>query len=137
VHRASNVLIVGPVVFVKIVVMRVILPDTSRIVNATHGSRNDGSGYLVDKEIPSFDVAMKAPIFREGAERMVHKFRFLNENGDFVGPKMVAKESRFVESKGSYELRMKFHRDFLRKQALASRLADYFQYSNWQSGPST
>jgi hypothetical protein len=49
-------------------------------------------------------VAMKEPIFGEGAERMVHKFREYDCNEQFVGPFLVAKESRFaedVESAGS------------------------------------
>lgn len=83
-------------------------------------------GTLINKEITSFAVAMKNPIFDEGAERMVHKFRFLDDNDTFIGPKMVAKQSRFVELEGSYEDRMNYHREFLRTQALASRFADYF-----------
>jgi len=84
------------------------------------------TGRLIDKEITSFAVAMKTPIFDEGAERMVHKFRFLDESYNFIGPKMVAKQSRFVELEGSYESRMNYHREFLRTQALASQFADYF-----------
>ena len=88
--------------------------------------RDVQTGRLVKKKITSFAVAMKKPIFDEGAERMVHKFRFLDENDNFIGPKMVAKQSRFVELEGSYDGRMNYHREFLRTQALASRFADYF-----------
>jgi hypothetical protein len=63
--------------------------------------------FIVNKEITSFAVAMKNPIFDEDAERMVHTFRFLNDNDRFIGQKMVAKQSRFVELEGgSYEDRM-------------------------------
>lgn len=84
------------------------------------------TGKLVERKITSFAVAMKTPIFDEGAERMVHKFRFLDENDNFIGHKLVAKQSRFVELEGSYDNRMNYHREFLRTQALASRFADYF-----------
>ena len=39
--------------------------------------------------VPSFSVAMKEPTFDEGAERIVRKFRDTDQNGHFVGPKMV------------------------------------------------
>jgi hypothetical protein len=91
-----------------------------------HWLKDVRTGRLVNKEITSFAVAMKNPIFDEGAERMVHKFRFLTDNDRFIGQKMVAKQSRFVELEGSYEDRMNYHREFLRTQALASRFADYF-----------
>ena len=39
--------------------------------------------------VPSFSVAMKEPIFGEGAERIVRKFRDTDQNGHLVGPKMV------------------------------------------------
>jgi Mg-chelatase subunit ChlD len=84
------------------------------------------TGKLVDRKITSFAVAMKKPIFDEGAERMVHKFRYLDESDHFIGPKLVAKQSRFVELEGSYENRMNYHREFLRTQALAARFASYF-----------
>jgi hypothetical protein len=83
-------------------------------------------GLVVSKYIWSFSVAMKEPIFEEGAERIVHKFRFMDEHDQFIGPKMVAKQSRFVENDGSYEDRMSYHREFLRTQSLASRFADQF-----------
>ena len=88
--------------------------------------RDIRTGKLVDKEIPSFSVAMKVPIFDEGAERVVHKFRFLDDKDRFIGPKMVAKQSRFVELEGSYEQRMNYHREFMRTQTLASEFADLF-----------
>ena len=65
----------------------------------------------------------------EGAERMVHKFREYNEAGTFIGPYLVAKESRFaedVESAASNEERNAFHRTFLATQARAQNLAERF-----------
>ena len=60
------------------------------------------SGRLVSKDdgaLPSFSVAMRKTVFSEGAERMVHKFRFLDDRSNsFIGPKMVAKESRSVKT---------------------------------------
>ena len=44
-------------------------------------------------------VAMRNKIFGEGAERMVRMFRQYNAEGVFVGPAMVAKESRFIEER--------------------------------------
>jgi hypothetical protein len=40
-------------------------------------------------------VAMRRAVFGEGAERMVGKFREFGSGGVFMGPKMVAKESRW------------------------------------------
>ncbi len=87
------------------------------------------SGKLVEKDLPSFNVAMKKQIFGEGAERIVRKCRFLDENKDFTGPVMVAKESRFVGESNShddYEKRMEYHREFMRTQSLAADMAKQF-----------
>ena len=54
------------------------------------------SGELARKDLPSFDIAIKQNIFGEGAERVVRKVRFLDTDGYFSGPAMVAKDSRFV-----------------------------------------
>jgi hypothetical protein len=83
-------------------------------------------GKIVKWAIPSFSLAVKKLVFGEGAERIVYKVRFLDWKRDFIGPKMVAKESRFVEAHGNYDDRMNYHRDFLRTQAIASELADTF-----------
>ena len=93
--------------------------------------RDQRIGVLItSKKVPSFSVALKIPIFEEGAERMVHKYRYLDQHGHFTGPKMVAKESRFVEEDGrgsrSYRERMEYHREFMRTQALASEFAKKF-----------
>ena len=77
--------------------------------------------------VPSFSVAMKETIFGEGAERIVRKFRFMDENGHFIGPKMVAKESRFIDAaEGSYKETRSFHSNFMRTQVLASEFATKF-----------
>ena len=89
--------------------------------------KDSRSGRLASFAVPSFSVAMKEPIFGEGAERIVRKFRFLNPNGNFIGPKMVAKESRFIDPNiGSYKETRAFHADFMRTQALASEFATKF-----------
>ena len=89
--------------------------------------KDSRSGRLASLDVPSFSVAMKEPIFGEGAERVVRKFRFLNSDFNFIGPKMVAKESRFIDpSGGSYRETRAFHADFMRTQALASEFATKF-----------
>ena len=57
---------------------------------------NKRSGHIVSKELPSFSIAVKEQYFGEGAERLVRKVRHLDANGNFQGPVMVAKESRFI-----------------------------------------
>jgi len=89
---------------------------------------------LTVKEVPSFNIAMKTQIFGEGAERIVRKCRFLDDAKKFIGPIMVAKESRFVpeidydENYGSktYTMRMNYHKEFMRTQAIANRFAIEF-----------
>ena len=54
-------------------------------------------GKLVRRELPSLSMAIKNQVFGEGAERIVRKARFTNASGQFIGPKYVAKDSRFVE----------------------------------------
>ena len=88
------------------------------------------SGMMATKDersLPSWSVAMRKTVFGEGAERMVHKFRFLDDKTqNFIGPKMVAKESRFVDLETSYQHRMDYHREFMRTQAIASKMAAKF-----------
>lgn len=83
-------------------------------------------GKIIKKAVPSFALAVKKLVFGEGAERIVYKVRFVDERLNFTGPKMVAKESRFVEARGSYDDRMNYHRDFLRTQSIASEFAKKF-----------
>jgi Mg-chelatase subunit ChlD len=96
------------------------------------------SGLIVQKSLPSFSVAKKKRAFGEGAERLAFKFRFVGADGvTFVGPKMVAKESRFIETKGdgdkgniedSYLMsdRFSYHKQFMRTHAIASRFAGIY-----------
>lgn len=81
---------------------------------------------LIYKAVPSFSVGMKTPFFSEGMERLVRRFRFLDDSDNFIGPRMVAKETRFAEEEGSYDTKMGYHRDFMRTQALASRFASKY-----------
>jgi len=82
-------------------------------------------GNIVCKEVPSFDVAVKQPIFGEGAERIVRKFRYL-ENGKFIGPVMVAKESRFRSNDGTNKQQLDYHREFMHTQAISAEYAKKF-----------
>lgn len=100
--------------------------------NRAQAKRND---LIVKRAVPSFGVAYKKHCFGEGAERMAFKFRFVDKTGNFVGPKMVAKESRFVEmTEGGSELgaqyllssRHSYHRQFMRTQAIAARFASIY-----------
>jgi len=53
-----------------------------------------------------------------------------NFNKHFIGPIMVAKESRFVdESFNQYEKQMEYHKEFMRTQSMASNMADEFNMS--------
>jgi hypothetical protein len=88
-------------------------------------------GKVIKEPVTSFSMAIKKLVFGEGAERIVYKVRFMNEKGRFIGPKMVAKESRFVieantQRSGSYEGRMEYHKEFMRTQTIASELAEKF-----------
>lgn len=70
-------------------------------------------------------LAMRKNFFGEGAERLVRKFREVNSHGDFVGPLLVAKESRFLQDLENEDLR-KFHRTFCETQTRAQQFADKF-----------
>jgi hypothetical protein len=83
-------------------------------------------GKLILKEdIPSFDIALKEPIFGEGAERIVRKLRYIRDKR-FIGPVMVAKESRFLSKDGTSKQHMDYHREFMRTQAIAAEYAKRF-----------
>lgn len=75
------------------------------------------------KTADSVGVAMCKAIFGEGAERVVHRFREIDRNNNFIGPKLVAKESRFVED---HIEGLDFHRSFCKTQATARHLAHLF-----------
>ena len=97
-----------------------------------HMASKRRKGFYQKDQVPSFSVAWKKTCFGEGAERLAFKFRFLDANGNFTGPKMVAKESRFVqdvEAKSDSYLTSsnhEYHRAFMRTQALASKFADQY-----------
>ena len=94
----------------------------------------------------SYNVAWKRKAFGEGAERLAYKFRFTDPKGrKFLGPLMVAKESRFVEDleenqrsqqthneeeteKDKYRTsqRHSYHKTFMRTQSIASQYASRF-----------
>lgn len=67
-------------------------------------------------------VAMRQKYFGEGAERLVRKFREFDLEGNFVGPLLVCKESRFTTDNN---LRT-FHLTFCETQTRAARLAATF-----------
>jgi len=84
------------------------------------------SGVFADKSVPSWNVALKNTVFGEGAERIVRKFRYLTKDNEFVGPVMVAKESRFTDGDEVYDKKMDYHKNFMCSQSMASRLAKEF-----------
>jgi len=92
------------------------------------------SGFLVGgSKCPlSYNVAWKKQAFGEGAERLAFKFRFVDRRGQFTGPVMVAKESRFVEDVESSTKtylsshRHAYHKTFMRTQSVAARFAKLF-----------
>ena len=73
-------------------------------------------------------VAVSNLYFGEGAERLVREFRELDEYGMFIGPKLVAKESRFQMDvwKSGYADIKEFHKKFCDTQYRAQRLAKIF-----------
>jgi Alpha-kinase family len=112
--------------------------------------RERRQGSILKRSSPSFSVAVKKTAFGEGAERVAFKFRYLDAAGRFVGPKMVAKESRFMQDQDDYsdpdqnddgidnnidqmtkshttgQRRRAYHTQFLQTQAIAARFADLF-----------
>lgn len=90
------------------------------------------NGLLTKRHLPSFSVAWKKSAFGEGAERLAFKFGFVGEKSRFVGPKMVAKESRFVETKDDgtvkYLLshRHSYHKTFMETQSVAAYYAGVY-----------
>ena len=79
---------------------------------------------LIGKERGAVGAAFKKNIFDEGGERMVHMFREIDRDHNFVGDAFVAKESRFVET-GSAES-MEFHKLHVKMQDRAGKLAERF-----------
>ena len=101
----------------------------SRVVWTQHHGRNhDKCWNHVSKFMheDAVGVVMRKEIFDEGAERMVRKFREVNRKGEFVGPWMVAKESRFIEDYANNEDLRAFHTTFCKTQLRAERVAKTF-----------
>ena len=72
-------------------------------------------------------VAMTAEYFGEGAERIVREFREVGLYGKFVGPPLVAKESRFQSEAGMRGRDvLNYHRAFCDTQQRAQNLATVF-----------
>lgn len=68
-------------------------------------------------------VAVRTHILGEGAERVVYLLREFNAAREFVGPQLVAKDSRFLDPGQS---KMAFHQVFCRTQRRANVLAVKF-----------
>jgi len=84
-------------------------------------------GKIRHKDLPSYSIAIKDQMFNEGAERIVFKVRYLDSRGEFTGPIMVAKESRFVETQSRSKMeKMDYHRAFMRTQHIATDFAKKF-----------
>ena len=79
---------------------------------------------LIGRARGAAGAAFKRNIFDEGGERMVHMFREIDRDHNFVGDALVAKESRFVET-GSAES-MEFHKLHVKMQDRAGKLAERF-----------
>ena len=71
-------------------------------------------------------VALRQKYFGEGAERLATKFREVGADLVFVGQKMVAKDSRFVQDSGSDIMLLKFHKSFCETQYKAAKFAQAF-----------
>ena len=72
-------------------------------------------------------VALRRMYFGEGAERLVRKFREVDAFKRFVGPPMVAKESRFINRFINHDSDIKeYHRVFCDTQTRAQNLAMVF-----------
>ena len=95
--------------------------------NATRG-KDPWTHHLMYLHENANGVAMRSKIFGEGAERMVSKFREYDTNLNFVGPWMVAKESRYVQEETGGDLRdcRLFHATFCKTQQKADRIAREF-----------
>ena len=81
-------------------------------------------------EVPSMNrgdgIAIRKDSFASGTERVVFNCREFVVVGDyltFVGPQMVAKETRFVEDERK---KIEFHEVFCETQATAKDIADAF-----------
>ncbi len=74
-------------------------------------------------------IAIKNAWFGEGAERLVKEIREVNSSGGFVGPLMVAKDTKYIHAfDGDDKLQLKkdFHKRFIMCQRRAQKCAKYF-----------
>lgn len=74
-------------------------------------------------------VAIKNTWFGEGAERLVKEIREIDSHGKFVGPAMVAKDSKYIhtfEHCDKLEVEKDFHKRFIKCQRIAEMCAKYF-----------
>jgi len=78
-------------------------------------------------------VAMKKVWFGEGAERLVKEFREVDVNGVFVGPLLVAKDTKFLREQADsaindpeVESAKAFHKVFCKTQVKADKYAQLF-----------
>ena len=65
-------------------------------------------------------IAAREVIFGEGRERAVRRVREIDAYGEFVGPKLVGKESLFVEDAGDS---VSFHKTFFIVQQVARKMS--------------
>lgn len=78
-------------------------------------------------------IAMKKAWFGEGAERLVKEFREVDKHGVFVGPIMVAKDTKFLQEapngqpkEVNGENAKEFHKVFCKTQIKAQKYAHIF-----------
>jgi hypothetical protein len=100
---------------------------------AQSNMRRDGrSGWLtyrvedIFRSKSAVGVAFKNRWFGEGAERLVKEFREYDTNLKFVGPAMVAKDSKYIINKDDKNDEREFHRVFIKTQQKAQQLAEIF-----------
>ena len=69
--------------------------DGKRKVYSHRNPKNEKFKSMPPLHPQACGVALARKFFGEGAERLVREFREIGPNGKFIGPKLVAKESRF------------------------------------------
>lgn len=77
-------------------------------------------------------LAIKKAWFEEGAERLVKEIREVNSSRVFVGPLMVAKDTKYVhglDGRDKVEVEKDFHRVFIKSQKKAQKYAQYFNHA--------
>ena len=79
-------------------------------------------------------IAIKKRWFGEGAERLVKEFREVDASGKFVGPIMVAKDSKFVLDSHAPDASKEYHKRFCMTQLKAQKYAELFNRKADQLG---